>query len=73
MRLVQPGGLVATFDEFWDSDRVPERPAGLAIRKMSPPEIERPKMRLRQELPTAANGNIAYEAFANAIKGRAPN
>ncbi|MDR3489211.1 MAG: class I SAM-dependent methyltransferase [Bradyrhizobium sp.] len=61
------------FDEFWESYRVPEGPAGLAIRKMSPPEIERLKVRLREQLPIAADGSISYEAFANAVKGRAPN
>jgi hypothetical protein len=61
------------FDEFWESYRVPEGPAGLVIRKMSPPEIERLKVRLREHLPIAADGGISYEAFANAVKGRAPN
>jgi SAM-dependent methyltransferase len=61
------------FDEFWESYRVPEGPAGLVIRKMSPPEIERLKTRLREHLPIAADGSISYEAFANAVKGRAPN
>ena len=36
---------------------------------MSPPEIERLKVRLRAELPIAEDGSIAYEAFANAVKG----
>jgi SAM-dependent methyltransferase len=60
------------FEEFWESYRVPEGPAGLAIGRMSPPEIERIKERLREHLPIAADGSIAYEAFANAVKGRAP-
>ncbi len=61
------------FDEFWESYKIPEGPAGLAIRKMSPPEIDRLKARLREHLPIAADGSIAYEAFANAVKGHAPN
>jgi len=60
------------FDEFWESYRVPEGPAGLAIRKLSPPEIERLKVRLRAQLPIAEDGSIAYEAFANAVQGRVP-
>jgi len=63
----------ADFDEFWLSYKVPEGPAGLALRKMSPPEVERLKVRLRELLPTVADGRIAYECFANAVKGRAPN
>jgi ubiquinone/menaquinone biosynthesis C-methylase UbiE len=63
----------ADFDEFWLSYKVPEGPAGLALRKMSPPEVERLKARLRELLPTAADGRIAYECFANAVKGRVPN
>jgi hypothetical protein len=42
---------------------------GVCCWKMSPPEIERLKVRLRAELPIAEDGSIAYEAFANAVKG----
>ncbi|HEY1503152.1 MAG TPA: class I SAM-dependent methyltransferase [Stellaceae bacterium] len=59
------------FDEFWESYRISEGPAGNAIRKMSRFEIERLKTRLREHLPIAADGSISYEAFANAVKGRA--
>jgi hypothetical protein len=45
----------------------------MAVRKMSPPEIEKLKMRLREQLPAGADGNITYEAFANAVSGRAPS
>jgi hypothetical protein len=61
------------FDDFWESYKVPEGPAGLAIRKMSPPEIENLKVRLREHLPIAADGTIKYESFANAVKGRVPD
>ena len=44
----------------------------MAIRKMSPSQIEQLKAELREELPTGPDGHIAYEAFANAVKGRAP-
>lgn len=71
-RVIRVPVTYTDFDEFWDSYRVPEGPAGVAIRKMSPPEIERLKVRLREELPIADNGSISYEAFANAVKGRAP-
>ena len=61
------------FDDFWQSYRVPEGPAGMAMRKMSPPQIEQLKEALREELPTGADGQIAYEAFANAVSGRVPS
>jgi hypothetical protein len=33
---------------------------------------EQLKARLRERLPIAADGTIAYEAFANAVKGTVP-
>ena len=72
-RVIRIPVAYAGFDEFWESYRVPEGPAGVAIRKMSPPEIERLKMRLREHLPIASDGSISYEAFANAVKGTVPN
>jgi ubiquinone/menaquinone biosynthesis C-methylase UbiE len=62
----------ADFNDFWQSYSVPEGPAGMAIRKMSPSQIEQLKAALREELPTGPDGHIAYEAFANAVKGRVP-
>ena len=44
----------------------------MAIRKMSPSQIEQLKAALREELPTGPDGHIAYEAFANAVRGGAP-
>jgi hypothetical protein len=44
----------------------------MAIRKMSASEIEQLKATLREQLTTAPDGHIAYEAFANAVSGRAP-
>ena len=59
------------FNHFWQSYSVPEGPAGMAIRKMSPSQIEQLKAALREELPTGPDGHISYEAFANAVRGRA--
>jgi SAM-dependent methyltransferase len=61
------------FDDFWDSSTVPVGPSGKAISEMSSSTRERLKARLREQLPIAADGTIAYEAFANAVKGRVPN
>jgi SAM-dependent methyltransferase len=63
----------ASFDDFCGSNLVPIGPAGQVIAKMSPAELEELKAHLRKLLPVAADGSIAYEAFANAVKGRVPN
>jgi ubiquinone/menaquinone biosynthesis C-methylase UbiE len=60
----------ASFDDFCTSNLVPIGPAGQVISKMSPAETEQLKAHLRAHLPIAADGSIAYEAFANAVKGR---
>jgi ubiquinone/menaquinone biosynthesis C-methylase UbiE len=61
------------FDDFWQSYNVPEGPSGMAIRKMSPSQIAELQAVLREELPAGPDGQIAYEAFANAVKGQAPS
>jgi ubiquinone/menaquinone biosynthesis C-methylase UbiE len=60
----------ASFDDFCESSLVPIGPAGQVIAKMSPAEAQELRAHLRQALPIAADGSIAYEAFANAVKGR---
>jgi ubiquinone/menaquinone biosynthesis C-methylase UbiE len=60
----------ADFDDFWASSSVPIGPSGKALAALPPDTIERIKARLRELLPIAADGSIAYEAFANAVKGR---
>jgi hypothetical protein len=63
----------ASADDFCESNFVPIGPGGQVLRKMSPDEKEQLKARLHRQLPIAADGSIAYEAFANAVKGRVPN
>jgi SAM-dependent methyltransferase len=63
----------SSFNDFCDSNLVPIGPAGQVIAKMSPAELEELKAHLRNLLPIAADGSIAYEAFANAVKGRVPS
>jgi len=58
------------FDDFWVSSTLPVGPAGKAFSEMTPQVREQVKARLRETLPIAADGSIAYEAFANAVKGR---
>jgi len=62
----------SSFDEFCESSLVPIGPAGQVIAGMSPAEKNELKARLRELLPIAADGRIAYEAVANAVKGRVP-
>ncbi|MGB6286773.1 MAG: class I SAM-dependent methyltransferase [Xanthobacteraceae bacterium] len=58
-----------SFDDFWDSNTVPVGPSGKALSELTPSAREQLKTRLRERLPIAADGSIAYEAFANAVKG----
>jgi ubiquinone/menaquinone biosynthesis C-methylase UbiE len=59
-----------SFDDFCESNLVPIGPAGQVIAKMPPAEMQQLKALLRSQLATAADGSIAYDAFANAVKGR---
>jgi len=62
----------SSFDDFWDSSTVPVGPSGKALSALAPSVREQLKTRLRERLPIAADGTIAYEAFANAVKGVVP-
>jgi len=62
----------SSFDDFWDSNTVPVGPSGKALSELTPSVREQLKTRLRERLPIAADGSIAYEAFANAVKGVVP-
>jgi SAM-dependent methyltransferase len=71
-RVIRIPVLYADFDDFWDSNSAPIGPSGQAINAMSPDEKTQLKTRLREQLPIAPDGRIAYESFANAAKGRVP-
>jgi hypothetical protein len=60
----------ANFDDFWDSNTVPVGPQGKVIAGMSPVAREQLRERLREQLPATADGQIIYESFANAVRGR---
>jgi ubiquinone/menaquinone biosynthesis C-methylase UbiE len=60
----------SSFEDFCESNLVPIGPAGQVLKAMSASELKELKDRLREILPIASDGRIAYEAFANAIKGR---
>jgi ubiquinone/menaquinone biosynthesis C-methylase UbiE len=57
------------FEDFWRSNTVPVGPQAQSIHALSDATREELRRRLRATLPTAADGRIAYEAFANAVKG----
>jgi SAM-dependent methyltransferase len=60
----------ADFEDFWASASLPVGPQGKHIQRMTPHEREELRTRVREQLPIAADGSIAYSAFANAIKGQ---
>jgi ubiquinone/menaquinone biosynthesis C-methylase UbiE len=60
----------SSFDDFWDSNTLPIGPQGKLIDRMSNSAREHLRTLVRQRLPIGADGRIAYEAFANAVKGR---
>lgn len=63
----------ASFDEFWESNTLPVGPLGKFIEKLPPAAKDELRDRLRARLPAASGGSIAYESFANAVKGRVPS
>jgi ubiquinone/menaquinone biosynthesis C-methylase UbiE len=62
--------VYSSFDDFCESNLVPIGPSGQVISALSPDEQQQLKARLREQLSIGADGRIAYEAFANAVKGR---
>ena len=69
-RLIRIRITYASFDDFWTSNSVPVGPSGVAIAKLSDDKKEELKNLLRGRLPSAGDGTISYEPFANAVKGR---
>ena len=62
----------ASFDDFWEIEPRAGRTNRPSDGKLSPAEMEQIKAHCAKILPIAADGRIAYEAFANAVKGRVP-
>ncbi len=69
-RVIRIAVVYSSFDDFWDSNTVPVGPQGKLIAGMAPSAGEELRARLREHLPIAGDGRIAYEAFANAVRGR---
>jgi hypothetical protein len=71
-RVIRIPVMYSSFDDFWDSNTMPIGPQGKLIDDMSKREREQLRTRVRERLPVNSDGSIAYEAFANAVKGRVP-
>jgi len=69
-RVIRIPIVYSNFDDFWNSNSVPVGPQGKAIQAMAPGMREQLHARVRELLPAAPDGRIAYESFANAVKGR---
>jgi ubiquinone/menaquinone biosynthesis C-methylase UbiE len=69
-RVIRIPVTYANFDDFWDSNTAPIGPLGKVINGMSTSAREQLRTHLRERLAVRSDGRIAYEAFANAVKGR---
>jgi phage-related baseplate assembly protein len=69
-RVIRITVVHADFDDFWNANSVPVGPQGKAIASMAPAAREALRARVRQQIAGAPGGRIAYESFANAVKGR---
>jgi allophanate hydrolase subunit 1 len=69
-RVIRIPVVYSDFDDFWDSHSLPVAPSGKAIHEMSPAAREQVRGRVREQLLVGSDGRIAYESFANAVKGR---
>jgi SAM-dependent methyltransferase len=69
-RVIHIPVVYSDFDDFWHSNSVPVAPSGKAIHDMSPAAREQVRARVREQLAVGSDGRIAYESFANAVKGR---
>ncbi|MDE2362228.1 MAG: methyltransferase domain-containing protein [Hyphomicrobiales bacterium] len=62
----------ADFDDFWTANIAKGSPVHAVVVALADEKRRQLQDRLRASLPTAADGRIAYESFANAVKGRKP-
>ena len=61
-----------SFDAFWNSNGK-EGPSGKAIAALQPEVRARLREHLRATMPAGPDGGIEFYAWANAVKGRAPD
>ena len=65
--------VYSSFEEFWQANSIADGASGQSLSAMPTAEKEKLQTRLREMLPTAADGRISYEGVANAVKGRVPD
>lgn len=70
-RVITVRRAFADFEEFWSLSITNPRVAP-TVASLRPEQTETLRARLRARLPADAHGGIAYDAWANAIKGRKP-
>lgn len=58
------------FEDYWETHSLRVGPSGQAIAPLDAAQKDELRARLRERLPIAPDGNIAFEAVANAVKGR---
>jgi ubiquinone/menaquinone biosynthesis C-methylase UbiE len=57
------------FEDFWQTNTLPLGPQAKIIQDMSAETKEKLRAQLQKTLPTSPDGRIAFESFANAVKG----
>ena len=70
-RVITVSRSFADFEDFW-AINLRAAAIGAIVATLSPGDTERLKSLVRERLPADAAGRIAYEARANAVKGRVP-
>jgi len=61
------------FEDFWNSNTAHAGPQAKFIASLPAAAREALRYALRQRLPVQSDGRIAYQSFANAVKGRCPD
>jgi SAM-dependent methyltransferase len=69
-RVIRIPVVYSDFDDFWYANSAPAGASGKAIQELSPAAREQVRGRVREQLCVGSDGRIAYESFANAVKGR---
>jgi ubiquinone/menaquinone biosynthesis C-methylase UbiE len=65
--------VYSSFEDFWEANDVPIGPSGNALRAMRPEIKAQLKSAVRKLVPTNPDGQVYFEALANAVKGKVAN
>ncbi len=61
-----------SFEDYWETFNLPAGPQAKMLQSLSAQRLDDIRQLLRESLPIAADGRIAFQSFANAVKGQAP-